>query len=156
MARSIARYLVVPFRRRGGQSQYSEMLALDPLSDRIQRTLVFAQAHLSENLTVERLATIACLSPRQFGRAFHEATGETPANAIERLRAEAAKGCVECSVEPIEMIAASVGFGDPERMRRAFMRRFGKPPQALRWAARGRDVAEQELGGPRPVSETAS
>jgi AraC-like DNA-binding protein len=68
-------------------------------------------------------------------------------------------------VEPIKMIAAYVGFGDPERMRRAFIRRFGKPPQALRRAARGRDAAEQQAeksdasvdGAPSPaVSETAS
>jgi len=43
----------------------------------------FAQAHLAEDLTVERLASIASLSPRQFARAFHEATGETPATVIE-------------------------------------------------------------------------
>ncbi len=136
IARVIAHYLVVPFRRRGGQSQYSEMLAFDPPSDRIARTLVFAQAHLSEALTVERLATIACLSPRQFSRSFHNETGETPAGAIERLRAEAAKARVETGIEPIESIAASLGFLDPERMRRAFVRRFGKSPQALRRASR--------------------
>jgi transcriptional regulator GlxA family with amidase domain len=136
IARAIAHYLVVPFRRRGGQSQYSEMLAFDPPSDRIARTLAFAQAHLSEMLTVERLATIACLSPRQFSRAFHNETGETPAGAIERLRAEAAKARVETGIEPIESIAASLGFLDPERMRRAFVRRFGKSPQALRRASR--------------------
>jgi transcriptional regulator GlxA family with amidase domain len=136
IARRIARFLVVPFRRRGGQSQYSEMLELDPASDRIARTLSFAQTHLHETLTVQRLATIACLSPRQLGRAFRAETGETPAGAVERLRAEAAKARVESGVEPIEAIAASVGFLDPERMRRAFVRRFGKSPQALRRASR--------------------
>ena len=136
MAQTIARYLVIPFRRRGGQSQYSEMLALDSTSDRIARTLVFAKAHLAEDLSVERLATIACLSPRQFSRAFHAETNETPATAVERLRAEAAKGRVEVGVEPLETIANSVGFNDQERMRRAFVRRFGKSPQILRREAR--------------------
>jgi transcriptional regulator GlxA family with amidase domain len=144
LAHTIARHMVVPFRRRGGQSQYSELLSLDPLSDRVARTLQFAQAHLAENLTVERLASIACLSPRQFGRAFHEATGETPATAIERLRVEAAKARVETGREPIEAIAASIGFADPERMRRAFIRRFGHSPQALRRAARGGNAAERD------------
>jgi transcriptional regulator GlxA family with amidase domain len=139
MARKVARYLVVSFRRRGGQSQYSELLALDTPSDRVARTLVFAQAHLAEVLTVERLATIACLSPRQFSRAFRAETGETPAGAVERLRAEAAKARVETGSEPLETIAASVGFNDPERMRRAFVRRFGKSPQALRRESRGHD-----------------
>jgi transcriptional regulator GlxA family with amidase domain len=149
LARAVARHLVVPFRRRGGQSQYSEMLSLDPLSDRIARTLQFAQVHLAENLTVERLASIACLSPRQFGRAFHDATGETPATAIERLRAEAAKARVETSREPIEAIATSVGFGDPERMRRAFIRRFGSSPQAMRRTARGGGTTTQEASTAR-------
>lgn len=143
LAHAVARHMVVPVRRRGGQSQYSELLSLDPLSDRIARTLQFAQAHLTENLTVERLASIACLSPRQFGRAFHEATSETPAAAIERLRVEAAKARVENGREPIEAIAASVGFADPERMRRAFVRRFGHSPQASRRAARGGNAVER-------------
>jgi transcriptional regulator GlxA family with amidase domain len=60
------------------------------------------------------------------------------------LRAEAAKARVETGLEPIEAIATSVGFIDPERMRRAFMRRFGQSPQALRRAARGRGATEQE------------
>src|SRR5260370_34521308 len=132
MARKIARYLVVSFRRRGGQSQYSELLALDTPSDRVARTLVFAQAHLAEVLTVERLATIACLSPRQFSRAFRAETGETPAGAVERLRAEAATSRGETGSEPLETIAASVGFNDPQRIRRPFVARFGKSPQALR------------------------
>lgn len=144
VARAIAHYLVVPFRRRGGQSQYSEMLDFDPPSDRIARTLVFAQAHLSEALTVERLATIACLSPRQFSRSFHNETGETPAGAIERLRAEAARARVETGIEPIESIARSLGFLDPERMRRAFVRRFGKSPQAVRRASRSGGLAASD------------
>jgi transcriptional regulator GlxA family with amidase domain len=150
IARTIARYFVVPFRRRGGQSQYSEMLELDPQSDRIARTLAFMQAHLPDALTVDRLATIACLSPRQFSRAFHAETGETPAGAVQRLRAEAAKARVETGSESIESIAISVGFIDPERMRRAFVRRFGKSPQALRRASRGQSepapgtLAQQE------------
>src|SRR5262249_34924320 len=55
-----------------------------------------------------------------------------PARAVERLRAEAAKARVDRTKEPIEMIAVSVGFSNAERMRRAFLRRFGKSPQASR------------------------
>lgn len=138
MSRSIARSLVVHHRRKGGQSQFSEMLDLDPQTDRIARTLVFAQEHIAEDLSVDRLSAVACLSPRQFGRAFHAQTGETPANAVERLRVEAAKARVEEGVEPIEAIASSVGFADPERMRRAFVRRFGQSPSAMRRSCAGR------------------
>lgn len=135
LSRSIAKSLVVHHRRKGGQSQYSEMLELDPQSDRIARTLVFVQEHMAEDLSVERLATVACLSPRQFTRAFHAQTGETPANAVERLRVEAAKARVELGIEPIEGIAKSVGFTDPERMRRAFVKRFSQSPSAMRKGA---------------------
>ena len=123
-------------RRPGGQSQFSTLLELNPESDRIRVALGYAREHLHEKLPVERLAQIACLSTRQFARSFLAATGETPAKAVERLRAEAAHLLIETSVEPIEAIAAQVGFADPERMRRAFLRLFGQPPQGIRRNAR--------------------
>lgn len=135
-ARAAARELVVFHRRPGGQSQFSALLDLDPPSDRIRAVLTHARAHLHEPLSVERLAAVACLSPRQFGRAFLVETGQTPAKAVERLRAEAARLRIETTREPIEQIARGVGFSDPERMRRALLRVFGQPPQALRRAAR--------------------
>jgi transcriptional regulator GlxA family with amidase domain len=135
-SRAVAQELVVHHRRPGGQSQFSAMLDLDPASDRIRRALHFAAEHLAQPLPIERLAEIACISPRHFVRAFRVETGETPAKAVERLRAEAARTRIEEGTEPIERIAAEVGFSDPERMRRAFVRRFGQPPQALRRMAR--------------------
>jgi transcriptional regulator GlxA family with amidase domain len=135
-SRATARDLVVYHRRPGGQSQFSTLLDLDPESDRIREVLSFAREHLNEELSVERLAEVACLGPRQFGRAFVAETGETPAKAIERLRAEAARLRIETGLEPIEAIARQVGFVDPERMRRAFLRLFGQPPQGIRRTAR--------------------
>ena len=76
------------------------------------------------------------MSPRHFARAFAAETGTTPARAVERLRLEAARAQVEGGRTPIDRVAEQVGFGDPERMRRAFLRAFGQPPQALRRAAR--------------------
>lgn len=108
------------------------MLEMQPDSDRMARVLVHARENLAGDLSVERLAEVACLSPRQFARAFRQSTGETPAKAVERLRAEAARELVEKGCQPIEGIAGAVGFGDPERMRRAFVRIYGQPPQALR------------------------
>jgi transcriptional regulator GlxA family with amidase domain len=136
VSRAVARELVVYHRRSGGQSQFSALLELEPESDRIRRALAFARDHLAEPLSVERLAAAAGIGPRQFSRAFRAETGETPARAIERLRTEAARLRVEAETGPIEQIAAAAGFADPERMRRAFVRRFGQPPQALRRAAR--------------------
>jgi transcriptional regulator GlxA family with amidase domain len=136
ISRATARYLVVYHRRPGGQSQFSTLLELDPESDRIRKALGYAREHLQEKLTVDRLAEIACLSPRQFARAFMNETGETPAKAVERLRAEAARRIIENSAEPIEAIARQAGFADPERMRRAFLRLYGQPPQGIRRLAR--------------------
>jgi transcriptional regulator GlxA family with amidase domain len=136
IARATARNLVVYHRRTGGQSQFSSLLELDAASDRIRAALSFAREHLHEKLSVERLAEVACLSPRQFGRAVFAETGETPAKVVERLRAEVAWQRVESSAEPIELIARQVGFVDPERMRRAFIRLFRQTPQEIRRNAR--------------------
>jgi transcriptional regulator GlxA family with amidase domain len=136
IARATARLLVVPYRRPGGQSQFSAMSQMDPESDRIRIALNFAREHLAESLPVERLADAARLSLRQFGRAFRRETGETPAKAVERLRVEAARMRLQDGSEPIEQIALAVGFTDPERMRRAFVKLHGHPPQSIRRESR--------------------
>ncbi|MBB3211404.1 transcriptional regulator GlxA family with amidase domain [Herbaspirillum sp. Sphag1AN] len=136
LARAVARELVVYHRRPGGQSQFSSLLAMDPPSGRIRQALSYARDHLHESLSAERLAEVACLSRRQFDRAFSAETGQTPAKAIEKLRAEVARPRVEAGDESLENIARAVGFDDPERMRRAFLRVFGYAPQAIRRATR--------------------
>jgi transcriptional regulator GlxA family with amidase domain len=136
LSRAVARNLVVYYRRPGGQLQHSSLLDIDPDSDRIRRVLTFAREHLAELLTVERLAEIAHLSVRQFSRAFVEATGLTPAKAIERLRIEEARPRVEFGRETLDEIALAAGFDDPERMRQSFIRVVGQSPQALRRLAR--------------------
>jgi transcriptional regulator GlxA family with amidase domain len=135
LSRAVARMLVVYYQRPGGQLQYSSLLDLDPGSDRIRSTLVFAREHLSEPLSVERLAEVARLSVRQFSRAFVAGTGMTPAKAIERLRVEAARPRVEDGRETLDVIAQAVGFADAERMRQSFIRILGHPPRALRRTA---------------------
>ena len=135
-ALQVSQQLVVYYRRPGGQSQFSVMSEISPESDRIRLTLSYAREHLKESLSLDRLAEVAHLSPRQFGRVFKAETGETPAKAVERLRAEAARERIEADAEPVESIAAAVGFSDPERMRRSFLRLYGEPPQSLRRKAR--------------------
>lgn len=136
LAREVARELVVYHRRPGGQSQFSALQDMDGGSDRIRRALTYAREHLHQELSVDLLAEVACLSRRQFDRAFTSETGQTPAKAIEQLRAEAARIRIEDSHDTLEQIARGTGFGDAERMRRAFLRLFGQPPQALRRLAR--------------------
>lgn len=136
VARNTARQLVVYHRRAGGQSQFSSLLELKAPTGRFAELLSWARAHLDQPLTVECLAEQAAISSRHFARAFLAETGMTPSKAIERLRIEVARQAVQAGSESIELIAQSTGFGDPERMRRAFIRAFGQPPQSLRRAAR--------------------
>ncbi len=132
VAARTARQLVVYQRRAGGQSQFSVLQELDPASDRIRIALSYAREHLSQPLSVGDLADAACLSLRQFGRLFRSQTGHTPAKIIEQLRVEAARERIESGQATLETIARQVGFIDPERMRRAFIRLTGQPPQGIR------------------------
>ncbi|MDR3508855.1 MAG: GlxA family transcriptional regulator [Caulobacteraceae bacterium] len=136
IARRTARQLVVYRQRPGGQSQFSALLEMERPEGRFGPVLAWARERLHQPLTVEHLAERAAMSPRNFARRFTEETGLTPARAVERLRVEVARERVEAGPEPIDQIAAQIGFGDPERMRRAFVRAFGQPPQALRRSAR--------------------
>ena len=136
VAGAIARRLVMHHRRAGGQSQHSELLELAPSSDRIQKAVIFAKAHLANPLTVDELAEVAALSPRQFARAFRAETGQTPAKAVEQMRLEAARLMIEETRHPMDQIARETGFVDIRRMREAFMRQYGQPPQALRRLAK--------------------
>src|SRR5690606_16065112 len=122
IALAVARMMVVYYRRPGGQQQYSSLLELDPVPDRIKSALHYAREHLDGDLSVERLAEAARLSVRQFSRAFAASTGLTPAKAVERLRVEVARPRIEDGRETFEVIARAVGFRDPERMRQSFMR----------------------------------
>jgi transcriptional regulator GlxA family with amidase domain len=132
VARAVARKLVVYHRRAGGQSQFSALLDIEPKSDRIQTALSYAQRNLKEPLSVEKLAEAAHLSPRQFSRTFRAETGQSPAKAVEILRLEAARHMMEQGRHPVDVVARETGFADRERMRRAFLRSFGQPPQAIR------------------------
>ncbi|MFO1118001.1 MAG: GlxA family transcriptional regulator [Beijerinckiaceae bacterium] len=145
VARDVARQLVVYHRRAGGQSQFSALLDIEGADDRFAALMRWAGERLQQPLSVEDLATQAAMSPRNFARAFRRATGVTPAKAIERLRLDHARAQIEAGAPSVDMIAERSGFGDAERMRRAFVRVFGRPPQDFRRAAR-------EISSVRPVA----
>ncbi|MFH1344691.1 MAG: GlxA family transcriptional regulator [Pseudomonadota bacterium] len=136
IAQQAARQLVLYHRRSGGQSQFSSLLELKAPTGRFAPLLAWAREHLDAPLTVEDMAEQAGMSSRHFARAFIAETGTTPSKAVERLRIEVARQRVQSSSEAIERVAETTGFRDPERMRRAFIRAFGQPPQSLRRAAR--------------------
>jgi transcriptional regulator GlxA family with amidase domain len=135
IARRAAQQLVVHQRRHGGQSQYSALVDQGGKTGRFGELIQWMRARLAEPMTVERLAERAAMSPRHFARAFLAEIGATPAKVVEGLRLEAARIAVETSHVSLDHIAASTGFGDANRMRRAFVRAFGESPQSLRRGA---------------------
>ena len=133
VALGVARELVMFLRRPGGQSQFSVQLAAqsadrEPIRDLQQ----WIGSHLSEDLSVARLARRAAMSARNFARVFVRETGMTPATFVERARIEAARRRLEESADTIDSIADNCGFGTRESMRRAFMRALHVPPSAYR------------------------
>jgi transcriptional regulator GlxA family with amidase domain len=131
ISKAVAKRLVVYHRRGGGQSQFSALLELAPKSDSVQLALLHARSHLRDTLSVKELARAASLSPRQFSRVFRAETGQSPAKAVESLRLEAARAMMAEGGHSIETVVQESGFADRERMRRAFLRAFGQPPQVL-------------------------
>jgi transcriptional regulator GlxA family with amidase domain len=131
-ARRVAQQLVVYHRRPGGQSQFSALLEMENPQGRFASLLEYMRAHLTQPLDVDSLAARMCLSPRHFSREFQRETGLTPAKAVERLRADAARAALESGMRSVQEVARLSGFEDPERMRRVFARLFGGSPSSLR------------------------
>jgi transcriptional regulator GlxA family with amidase domain len=133
VARTVARWLVLAAQRPGGQSQFSERLEHAVPADSPVRSLVDAiVAQPSADHSVPTLAQRAALSERHLGRLFAEHTGTTPGRFVERVRVEAARDLLERSALPVEAIAADVGFGSAETMRRAFLRVLDVNPASYR------------------------
>lgn len=132
VARQVAQQLVLYQRRPGGQSQFSAMLDLAKPEGRFAALLQRAGERLADDLGVEALAGEMAMSPRNFARLFTKETGVTPARAIERLRLDAARAALEGGAPSLTQVARDTGFAESERMRRAFLRAFGRPPQAFR------------------------
>jgi len=135
LAREAARQLVVERRRPGGQSQFSPLLDLQRPDGRFGTLLDEVRRDPRREHRVEDLAALACMSPRHFARCFRAETGATPAQAVERLRVEAARAALENGATSVLRVAEDCGFGNTERMRRAFVRLLGRPPAAFRSGA---------------------
>ena len=133
VAHQVAAWLVVFARRPGGQAQFSVQLraqaARTPAIAQLQRWL---PDHLDADLTVDRLAERAHLSPRTFARTFKAETGTTPAAHVEELRVEAARRLLQTTDLGIAAVAKSVGFRHAETLHRAFVRTVGTTPDRYR------------------------
>ncbi|WP_091685385.1 GlxA family transcriptional regulator [Methylocapsa palsarum] len=133
IALAVARMMVVFPRRPGGQSQFSSYIQHNTKNrPDIIELQVWVLGHPGENLSVPALAERMAMSPRNFTRLFRSETGETPAQFVERARADAARCRLETTSLPIETIALESGFGGAERMRRTFQRLFTVSPHDYR------------------------
>jgi transcriptional regulator GlxA family with amidase domain len=133
VALEVARWLVVFVKRPGGQAQFSAQLAAQAADRAPLRELqAWIADHLDADLSVPALAARACMSERNFARAFKAETGMTPAVYVEALRVERARLALEGGGAPIEAVARRCGFGTVETLRRAFARRLGVSPAAYR------------------------
>ena len=128
----MARYLVVFLKRPGGQAQFSEALAQQSAEDEFGALHDWIGKHLADDIPLPRLADQAGMSERSFSRHYAEATGQTPARAVERLRVEAARRLLSETRQPVKRISQRCGFGSEETMRRSFLRVLAATPQDYR------------------------
>jgi transcriptional regulator GlxA family with amidase domain len=133
VALTVARELVVYMKRPGGQDQFSEPLKFQLASTtRFGDLAAWILGNLDRNLSVEVLAERVNLSPRQFSRRFRTEFNDSPAAFVQHLRLDEARKRLSASSCTIESVANSTGFRDPDAFRRAFIQRFGIPPQQYR------------------------
>jgi transcriptional regulator GlxA family with amidase domain len=132
IARTVARWTVMFMQRPGGQSQFSERLALPAgIASPLRAVLDEIVADPSGDHRQARLAVRAAMSERHLRRVFLEQTKTTPARFVERVRVEAARQLLEGNA-PVSVIAGACGFGSVETMRRAFLRVLGVGPADYR------------------------
>jgi AraC family transcriptional activator FtrA len=137
VANRVARELVVPAHRSGGQAQFSQVPVALPGSGDLAPLLDWAADHLGDDLSVEALAQRAAMSTRTFIRRFTDATGATPAAWVREQRVRQAEQLLEKENATIAAVARHCGFGSPDTLRRQFRRVRGVTPEAYRAAFRG-------------------
>ncbi|MFH8223388.1 GlxA family transcriptional regulator [Streptomyces sp. NPDC018057] len=141
VANKIARRMVVPPHRDGGQAQYIERPLPRSRCDTVGEVLVWMERHLDEEVTVEQLAARAHMAPRTFARRFQQETGTTPYRWILRQRVLLAQRLLEGTDETMDAIADRTGFGTAAALRHQFVRALGTTPNAYRRAFRGPQAA---------------
>lgn len=131
VANRVARRMVVPPHRDGGQQQYVD-LPMPLEADTLAPILSWMVEHLADDVTVEQLAQRAHMSPRTFARRFRAETGTTPHHWLTDQRILHARRLLEQTNQPVEVIATAVGLGSAAVLRHHFTRRVGTTPQAYR------------------------
>ena len=141
VAKKIARRMVVPPHRDGGQAQYIERPLPDGPCDTVGEVLAWMTEHLDQEVTVEQLAARALMAPRTFARRFQQETGTTPYRWILRQRVLLAQELLEGTDETMDAIASRTGFGTAAALRHQFMKELGTTPNTYRRAFRGPEAA---------------
>jgi len=133
IANGVARRMVVPPHRDGGQAQYVDDPVPDgPGADLFGETMAWLQEHLPEPITVEDLARRSAMSPRTFARRFRASAGTTPMQWVLRQRVLLAQRLLETTDEPVDRVAELAGFGSPAALRQHFGRVVRTSPTAYR------------------------
>lgn len=136
-ANTIARRMVVPPHRDGGQAQYISRPLPRKACDTVGSTLAWMEGHLDQEMSVEQLAAQAHMSPRTFARRFQQETGTTPYRWLLRQRVLLAQRLLETSDRTVDTIASQTGFGTAATLRHQFVRTLGTTPNAYRRTFRG-------------------
>ena len=137
VANRVARLLVTPPHRQGGQAQYIEQpVAALPSEARLPGVLEWARAHLSASLSLDALADVARMSRRTFTRRFREATGMTVNRWLSAERVARAQQLLETTDLSMEQVAAEAGFGTSLSLRQHFARQVRTSPSSYRRAFR--------------------
>jgi AraC family transcriptional activator FtrA len=132
VANRVARDLVAPPHRPGGQAQYVETSVPAPARDDLAGVLAWAVSHLDAPLRVEDLAARALMSPRTFARRFREHTGTTPAAWLSAQRLLLAERLLERGTDTVTAVAVRTGFGSADTLRRHLARARGVTPATYR------------------------
>jgi transcriptional regulator GlxA family with amidase domain len=137
VANAIARRMVVPPHRDGGQAQFIERPLPRTRCDTVGEALGWMERHLDREMTVEQLAERAHMSPRTFARRFQQETGTTPYRWLLRQRVLLAQELLEATNETVDNVAGRAGFGSAAGLRHHFLRTLGTTPNAYRRTFRG-------------------
>ncbi|GGV01284.1 AraC family transcriptional regulator [Streptomyces spectabilis] len=137
VANAIARRMIVPPHRDGGQAQYIERPLPRARCDTVGGVLAWMERHLDRELTVDLLAARAHMSPRTFARRFKEETGTTPYRWLLRQRLLRAQELLEVTDQTVDAVAWRSGFANAAALRHQFVRVLGTTPNAYRRTFRG-------------------
>jgi AraC family transcriptional regulator, transcriptional activator FtrA len=137
IANGVARMIVTPPHREGGQAQYVDQPIAAPQRDAELRALEWAIANLGEPLPVAALAKYAAMSPRSFARRFRQVTGTTPRDWLLDQRISLARRLLETTDQTVDWIAHETGLGSAAALRRHFSERLGASPRTYRQTFRG-------------------